>query len=362
MAKKVIVIDGYIGASAYSKQWVRQMLTGSENSEINIPISSLGGEVDHALNIHDQFASHGNITVDYTGFNASSATVIGLGAKKTRMSSNSFYLIHKVMSWIDEFGYMNEDDLDALIQRLETEKNENAKITLQLAKMYANKSGKSAKDILDLMKKQTWLTADEAKEWGFVDEVYQPVTKENYLDNIAKVAMISAAGFPTPTRKVSVINDTNKIDEDNFFDKMYNRLKKAINNKEPMKKQFLNVNKALKVDKLESTDEGVFLNEEQLESIEASLTAANQAETERDAARTEVTNTLTTLDTIDPTIAAAKTAEDKVKAIQAYVAKKPGANSAEVNKETDANEGGSPNEDDNFWNRFSKLKNEIKPK
>jgi ATP-dependent Clp protease, protease subunit len=366
MAKKVIVIDGYIGSGGYSKQWVRNMLSGSDNSEVVVPISSLGGDVDHAINIHDQFAAQGNVTADFTGFNASGGTVIALGAKYSRMSKNSFYLIHKVMSWVDEFGYMNEDDIDALIQKLEKDKNENAKITLQVAQMYAVKSGKPVKDILNLMKQQTWLTADEAKTWRFVDEVYQPVKKDDPLQNVAMVAMIASLGYPLPARKESTTTTpatpSNGVDdEEGLFNRLLNRLLKVTPiNKKPMKKQFVNVNKALKVDKLESTDEGIFLNEEQLESLDTCITTGITATAERDTARTEFTDAITAIDAIDPTVAAATGVEAKVLAIQAVIAKKPGAKTAEIDKDTDG-DGGTPSEN-SFWDRFSRLRNEVKLK
>jgi len=45
------------------------------------------------------------------------------------MNENSFYLIHKAMNWVDEWGSMNEDEIDALIAKLETQKQQLAKVT-----------------------------------------------------------------------------------------------------------------------------------------------------------------------------------------------------------------------------------------
>lgn len=97
-----------------------------------------------------------------------------------------------------------------------------------------------------------------------------------------------------------------------------------------MKKQFLNVNSVLKVDKLESSGEGVFLNETQLELFENRLSQDQQIVAERDAAiaerdtaRTELSNAFNPFDAIDATIASAQTPEAKVLAIRALLAKKP---------------------------------------
>ena len=104
-----------------------------------------------------------------------------------------------------------------------------------------------------------------------------------------------------------------------------------------MKTQFLNVNKLLTVDSLESTADGVFLNETQLEAIENRLaldqqiieerdtanTARDVAIAERDTANTNLLNAMDPFNAIDTTIASAETPEAKVLAIRALLSKKP---------------------------------------
>lgn len=342
MATKIIVIDGYIGPYGYSKQFIRNELAGNAKNAVTAKISSLGGSVDDALNIFDQFVEHGNVTAELSAFVASSATLVSLGAKTVRMNENSFYLIHKAMNWVDEWGTMNEDEIEELIAKLEAQKQQLAKITLQLAKMYVKKTGKTLDEIIALMKKETWLTAEEAKDWGFVDEVFAPEVAVNYVDNLQMVAMITGNGFPEPPRKKQQ-PESSPIDEESFFDRIWNRITKkqqevTPKNKVEMKKQFLNVNKVLNVDKLESTEEGVFLNEEQLElfdnqiaqidTLNGQLATERQnvtsAQTERDQARTDLTNAISAFDAIDATIAAATTPEAKVAAIRTLLASKPG--------------------------------------
>jgi ATP-dependent protease ClpP protease subunit len=344
MAQKTIVIDGPIGQYSFSKQFMRNELSGQSKNPVLIKISSLGGSVDDALNIYDQFIEHGNVTAELSAFVASSATLISLGAKTVRMNENSFYLIHKAMNWVDEWGSMNEDEIDALITKLETQKQQLAKVTLQLAKMYVKKTCKSLDEIINLMKQQTWLTAEEAKTWGFVDEVFVPEVAVNFLENLQMVAMINSSGYPDPPRKsVGSINSlTSDLDEESMFDRIWNRItnkQKEVTpkNKTEMKTQFLNVNKVLTVDSLESTADGVFLNETQLEAIENRLaldqqiieerdtanTAHDAAIAERDTANTNLLNAMDPINAIDTTIASAETPEAKVLAIRALLSKKP---------------------------------------
>ena len=104
-----------------------------------------------------------------------------------------------------------------------------------------------------------------------------------------------------------------------------------------MKTQFLNVNKVLKVENLESTEEGVFLNEIQLAEIENRLAldqqiiaerdtanaARDAAIAERDTANTNLVNAMDPFNAIDASIASAESPEAKVLAIRALLSKKP---------------------------------------
>jgi ATP-dependent Clp protease, protease subunit len=346
MATKTIVIDGPIGQYSFSKQFIRNELSGQSKNPVLIKISSLGGSVDDALNIYDQFIEHGNVTAELSAFVASSATLISLGAKTVRMNENSFYLIHKAMNWVDEWGSMNEDEIDALIAKLEIQKQQLAKVTLQLAKMYVKKTGKTLDEIINLMKQQTWLTADEAKNWGFVDEVFVPEVAVNYLENLQMVAMINSSGYPDPPRQQQQQQQqqqqpVGQISDETIFERFLNWISQKQNvtpiNKTEMKTQFLNVNKVLTVDSLESTAEGVFLNETQLEAIENRLvldqqiieerdtanSARDAAIVERDTANNNLLNAMDPFNAIDSTIASAETPEAKVLAIRALLSKKP---------------------------------------
>jgi ATP-dependent Clp protease, protease subunit len=347
MATKTIVIDGPIGQYSFSKQFMRNELAGQSKNPILIKISSLGGSVDDALNIYDQFIEHGNVTAELSAFVASSATLISLGAKTVRMNENSFYLIHKAMNWVDEWGSMNEDEIDALIAKLETQKQQLAKVTLQLAKMYVKKTGKTLDEIISLMKQQTWLTAEEAKSWGFVDEVFVPEVAVNYLENLQMVAMINSSGYPDPPRKMTInapLAEREAVEAEAFFNRIWNRFssKQKEENvpnikKTEMKTQFLNVNKVLKVENLESTADGVFLNETQLAEIENRLAldqqiiaerdtanaARDAAIAERDTANTNLVYAMNPFNAIDASIASADSSEAKVLAIRALLSKKP---------------------------------------
>jgi ATP-dependent protease ClpP protease subunit len=334
MAKKFLTIDNFIGTYGYSKQWMNAMLKDSPDDEIELRISSLGGSVDHAIAIHDALATHGSVTAVLSGMVASSATILALGAKKTLMSDNSMYLIHKAMKWVDIFDTLNEDDLDSLISRLEKDKEDVAKTTLVIARMYATKSGKPVRDILDLMKQQTWLSAQEAKDWGFVDETFTPGKTAAFQLDRSIVAMIQANGYPIPPQP-EIQSPVSAVDEDSLFAKLFSKLSAALKPRQiSMKKQFLHLNRVLKVDHLEATDEGVFLNEDQLQSLEQELELMPQLSAESTAAENSLNDALNALNEIGTDVSEAASINEKVTAIKAMLAQKPGCSPSALKANT----------------------------
>lgn len=166
-----LIIDYTIGEWGYSKQYVRKLLSDYKGKHVDVKISSLGGDLDHGLDIRQQFLDHGDVTVYLSGFVASAATVIAMGAKRIVMSKYAMFLVHKCSNFIDAWGTYNADQMQQLIDQLETNKKENDKIDVVLANMYAAKCGKKVSDILDILKEGRWLSAQEALDYGFIDAI-----------------------------------------------------------------------------------------------------------------------------------------------------------------------------------------------
>ncbi|TSA33877.1 MAG: Clp protease ClpP [Porphyromonadaceae bacterium] len=332
-------IDGFIGNWGYSKSYVKNFLAEAGKSPVTVRVSSLGGDVDHAIAIYDQFAEHGEVTIHLSAFNASAATLITLSAKRILMNSNGFYLIHKALNWVDAWGNMNEDDIDALILSLEAEKKMLEKVTLVLAKMYSKRTGKTTSEILNLMKQETWLTAEEALAWGFIDEIKEPATKENLLSNTKMVIMLNYSDLPLPVL-TGVVDIPCRLEQTEdpipgMIQKITASIKNTINSIFSMK-QLTTLNLLLGIPSLESTDDGIYINEAQSVILNTHLEGIQQSISERDAAVTERTSVIASLDAIDPTIAAAETIETKVAAIRTILAAKPAVAASGVQTAKDA--------------------------
>jgi len=210
-----IDIDSYIGNWGYSQKYVRSKLNELKNKPVFIRSNSLGGSVNDGLGIYQAIGEHGDVQVDLYGFNASTATWMNVKAKKVRIASNGFYLIHKSMNTVDIYKTMNADELATLIEELKVNLDENNKVDEVIAQMYVAKTGKSMTEILDLMKIGGWMNATEALSWGFVDEIIPTIEKINMVGLKDK---FNALGIPT-----------NRINsEDLFTQKTFNFLKNGV--------------------------------------------------------------------------------------------------------------------------------------
>ena len=139
---------------------------------ITVKINSLGGDVNHALAIHDLLAEHpALVTTQINGLCASAATIVAMAGKERRMSRNALFLIHQCSA---DVGRANEERLS---QELETQKTVNGR----MLDIYNGVCGGREAEIAELLKANNgqgrWLTAEEAMQFGFVTDIYNESRK-----------------------------------------------------------------------------------------------------------------------------------------------------------------------------------------
>lgn len=168
-----------ITSDILSWKWDEDTVTGNDFhrklealgdvDEITVRINSPGGSPTEAIAIRSELMRHKAVKViEIEGLCASAATLIAcLPGAKVRMAQGSEYMIHQCSTG----AWGHADDLMAAYNSaMATDKN--------MADIYAERTGKSADECLDLMKKVTWLRPDEAVEAGFADEAVAPGEEE----------------------------------------------------------------------------------------------------------------------------------------------------------------------------------------
>lgn len=194
----LLKLKGYVGGYNFDSEYVDYKLAQAKDTEVHVLIDSLGGDVGTALSIASAFRNHGKVTVHFTGLNASAATIASMGAKKIIIDKNGMYLVHKVSSVVMLWRSMNADQLRDKIEELKKTASNLEKIDLNIAEMYSDRCKKKKEDLLALMEVGGWLTAQEALDWGFVDEIEAVEGQKPVKLSASMVADMNAAGIPVP--------------------------------------------------------------------------------------------------------------------------------------------------------------------
>lgn len=196
-------LKGFVGGADFDRNYVDYVLGKHVGKSVSVLIDSLGGSVATALSIASAFKNHSDVTVHFVGMNASAATIASLGAKHISIDANAMYLVHKCSQAFFEWGSLNADQFATLIADCEKIKADLDKLDCNIASMYAAKCKKNHADLLALMQRGGWLTAQEAKDWGFVDEVTNLATDNAPKLSDAVAAEMASAGIPIPNIPVA---------------------------------------------------------------------------------------------------------------------------------------------------------------
>jgi ATP-dependent Clp protease, protease subunit len=212
------IYKNYFGDdSPTSYKSFRDQLNIDNLKTVNIFINSPGGMVTEAMAIHDlivEMQSKG-ITVNTKGRGiiASAATYI-LMAGNSDMSENSWFMIHNVAGFA--YGNVNEVENQARTLR---------KFNDQITKFYSNATGLSETVIGNMMDKETWLSATEAKDKGFVKNVSGKVNFTNSINpeqwQFSNMAVLNS--YNSFTNKNNPDMDISKVTEaiENAFKKFF---------------------------------------------------------------------------------------------------------------------------------------------
>ncbi len=142
-------------------------------AKVTFHINSPGGEVFAGVSIYNRIQEFkGVVSTVVDGLAASAASIIAQGGTKghRKVCNGSLTMIHGASSFM--FGHYNVNELKDSIAKLNA-------IDKSLADIYASCTGLDLEKIKNMMAKTTWMSAQDAVENGFADEIVdmgQPVT------------------------------------------------------------------------------------------------------------------------------------------------------------------------------------------
>lgn len=181
--KAVVSIYGDITSYPFAERDVSAFNLSKELEKvtaktIEVYINSYGGEVAEGLAIYNALKRHKAKVKTYVdGFACSIASVIAMAGDERYMYPTSLLMIHNV--WTYASG--NSADLRKVADDLDI-------MTSSSIKAYKEHVNISEEEIKELLDNETWLTADEALEKGFITKIAAD-TKNNKSNQSARKAV-----------------------------------------------------------------------------------------------------------------------------------------------------------------------------
>ena len=173
-----LILYGSIGSDEYwddisDKAFKQDIENLGDVENIILHINSPGGSVFSAVAIANTLKNHkAKITANIDGLAASAATIITSACDTVRMPKNALFMVHNPIT----FAYGNNQDMQKTLEMLNKVKN-------SIIETYLNKTKTDKETLSELMDNETWMNAEEAKEYGFVDEILDESVEKEVIEN-----------------------------------------------------------------------------------------------------------------------------------------------------------------------------------
>lgn len=156
--REMALFYNWLGIDCISPAAVESSLQEANGDDVELEIASNGGYVTSAIDIYQMIRDYKGKVTARINYACSAATIIACAADESTISEAGFFMIHNAQSYAegDKHDMAKEGKvLNAIDQGI--------------ISAYERKTGMSREKIQSLMSKDTYMTATEAIEKGFVD-------------------------------------------------------------------------------------------------------------------------------------------------------------------------------------------------
>lgn len=222
-----------------------------------------------------------------------------MGARRIVMAPEAVMLVHNASSFLFYFERVQKEDIDDKHEELKQLNEMLTTFDKVIAEIYSKRTGKSVEEMEKLMKEERWLTAQEALEYGLVDEIdnYEDTTTPETGMTAMVTAMCNAHGLPAPPLNI--------VSEPTIIERVLAKfgIGKAAN-KSTTENNCLIMDKtthpdllnALGVEKMEANEKGVMLSNAQAEMLNKALAEASKEKTRAEDLEKEVKELQSTIE------------------------------------------------------------------
>lgn len=182
---------------------------------INVVLDGIGGDTFTALSIHNQLRESGKRIRVYINYRAMSAhAIVALAGDEIYIAENGVMLFHAPMKEFQQDQLMNADEMQESIKKLRV-------VEEILSTTIRARTGKSEDEVKELVKKETWLTAEQALSLGLVDEVI-PIMREAMIESYFPESIVNyvKGKQQMPLKDVCNRFGLSDVNDDNAEDKL----------------------------------------------------------------------------------------------------------------------------------------------
>lgn len=153
--------EGFFSGGMSARDFVRELQGLGKVDIVNLHINSEGGSVFDGIAIYNALKSHpARVEVDIDGLAASIASVIAMSGDVIRIAQNGWMMVHEASSMAAGTSTDLRKTADLLDQVNEV-----------IVDTYQRRTKGKRDDIVNMMASETWLTAQDAYDKGFADNI-----------------------------------------------------------------------------------------------------------------------------------------------------------------------------------------------
>lgn len=185
----------WIGMEAVCPKDIMDAIAKIDDKEtVDIYINSPGGSVFAGSTIYSALRElKDRVKIHVVGIAASAASVVAC-AGRSDISPTAMLMIHNAAS-VARGDYHAMDKESEILQQ----------VNKSVASAYIAKAGMSEEKALELMDRETWITASQAVEYGLIDAIAGQ--ELNKPANTAPMQIVASIGNIIPKEKISKLSD-----------------------------------------------------------------------------------------------------------------------------------------------------------
>lgn len=179
----VLAEETWFGDEVTPKMFSDELLALGNVSKIKVRLNSPGGDLFAGTTIHNMLRDHSaNVTAYIDGLAASAASIVAMAADTVVMPPSAMMMIHNpaTIAWGDA------REMRATAEVLD-------KVRDSMIEAYQEKTGIERSQIINMLNSETWMSAKEAVELGFADEIDSQTEVTASLKG--KMMIINGLGF-----------------------------------------------------------------------------------------------------------------------------------------------------------------------